>query len=161
MALLDGRNLMGDLYNWILFGHIIGATVWFGGAVTYESLGAVASRSGDPTEYTRYVYTAGKASSRVMPVAAFITLIFGVWLVIDGPYEFSDLFISIGFLAIIIGIGMGIFYLMPRGNKLTELVDKNGLDDPTAAALAKQIGMADHVQTLVVAIAMFAMVFKF
>ncbi|MCB1246279.1 MAG: DUF2269 family protein [Acidimicrobiia bacterium] len=152
---------MGDLYNWVLFAHIIGATVWFGGAVAYESLSAVAKRTGDPAEYTRYMYSAGQASGRVMPVAALITLVFGVWLVLDGVYEFSDVFVSIGFAAVIIGLGMGLFVMMPKGKRFMELVDANGFDDPQAYTIASQIGMADHLQTLVVAIAMFAMVFKF
>jgi uncharacterized membrane protein len=152
---------MGELYTWVLLGHIVGATIWFGGAVTYEGLSAVAKRTGDPAEYTRYIYHAGKASGRMMPIAAVMTLVFGIWLVIDGPHEFSDVFVSIGFLAVIIGMGLGIFYLSRKGNQLFELVDANGFDDPTAATLANQIGKVDHIQTLVVAVALFAMVFKF
>ncbi|MEZ5175109.1 MAG: DUF2269 family protein [Acidimicrobiia bacterium] len=153
---------MDELYNWILFGHIIGATIWFGGAVAYEGLGAVAKRTGDPSEVTRYVDSATRASNRIMPVAALMALVFGIWLVIDSPaWEFSDLFISIGFLVIIVGIVMGVFVLTPQGKRLNALVESNGYDDPQAGVIARKIEMAGHFQTLLVTVGMFAMVFKF
>ncbi|KAA3636520.1 MAG: hypothetical protein DWP92_09405 [Armatimonadetes bacterium] len=154
---------MDELYNWILFGHIIGAAIWFGGAVAYEGLGGVAKRTGKASEYTRYIYTAMKTSGVIMPIAAFMTLGFGIWLVVQSNdvWSFSDTFISIGFAAAIIGIGLGVFMMMPQGKKLAALVEANGFDDPEAGAIARKIGMADHFQTLIVTIAMVAMVFKF
>ncbi len=154
---------MDELYNWILFVHIIGAAIWFGGSVTYEGLGAVAKRTGKASEYTKYIYTAMKTSSVMMPIAAFVTLGFGIWLILqsDDVWSFSDTFISIGFAAAILGIGMGLLVMMPQGKKLSALVEANGFDDPAAGAIAKKIGMADHFQTLIVTIAMVAMVFKF
>lgn len=154
---------MDELYNWILFGHIIGAAIWFGGAVTYEGLGAVAKRTGKASEYTKYIFTAMKTSGVMMPVAAVATLGFGIWLILQSGdvWSFSDTFVSVGFAAAIIGIGLGVLVMMPQGKKLSTLVEANGFDDPEAGAIAQKIGMADHFQTLIVTIAMIAMIFKF
>lgn len=154
---------MDELYNWILFGHIIGAAIWFGGAVTYEALGAVAKRTGKASEYTEYIHSAGRANTVMLPTVALMTLGFGVWLVLqsDDVWSFSDTYISIGFATAIIGIGLIMVVMLPQGNKLHVLVEGNGFDDPDAGAIALKLGMTNHVQTLIVAIAMVAMVFKF
>jgi uncharacterized membrane protein len=108
---------MDDLYNWILFGHIVGAATWFGGHLLLEGMGATAKRSGDPAIYTRHIVTASKTSERVMPIAAVMTLGFGIWLVVEGSWEFSDTFISIGFVVAILGFVIGLGFLTPKGKQ--------------------------------------------
>lgn len=152
---------MGDLHNWILFGHIIGATVWFGGHVLLEGLGASAKKIGGPAAYTAHMQNAGRTSSRVMPIAGLMTLGFGIWLVLEGAYEFSDTFVSIGFLIVIVGFGIGLGFLTPGSKKLDALVAEQGIQSPEANALAHKLANGDHAMTGIVFVAMVAMIFKF
>lgn len=152
---------MDELYNWILFGHILGAATWFGGHVLLEGLGATANRSGDPAIYTRHIVTASKTTERVMPIAAIMTLGFGIWLVIDGAWEFSDVFVSIGFLVAILGFAIGLGFLTPKGKQLAAMVEDEGVDAPGAFELARRLTMGDHAMTGILVIAMIAMIFKF
>ena len=152
---------MDDLHNWILFGHIIGATVWFGGHVLLEGLGASAKKAGEPAAYTAHMQNVGRTSSRIMPIAGLMTLGFGIWLVLDSAYEFSDIFVSIGFLVVIVGFGIGLGFLTPGAKKLDTLVAEQGIDSSEANALAHRLAKGDHVMTGIVFLAMVVMIFKF
>lgn len=148
--------------EWVLLGHIAFAAVWFGGHVYIEGLLASAGRSGDNTTLAVTAAQVGKVSFRVFPIAIILTLVFGVWLLLDGQadHEFSDLFVSVGFLAVIIGMGTGIFYIAPKDKQITELLDARGPDDPQLHDLIGKVTMVNHLMTLVVAVALVFMVIK-
>ena len=40
--------MIAELYDWLLFGHILGAMVWVGGLVTLTFLSMQVRRSGEP-----------------------------------------------------------------------------------------------------------------
>lgn len=154
---------MDELYNWILFGHIIGAAIWFGGTVTYEILGAGAKRSDGSSGYVKFIHSHGRPIGLMLSVGAVLTLVFGIWLVVQERtlWSFSDTFISIGFIAAILGIISGGFVIAPMEKKLGALVDANGFDDSEAATIAGKMATLEHIQVVIISIAMIVMIFKF
>ena len=89
------------MYKWLLLGHVVGGAMLFGGHVYVESLAAAAGRAKDDIGYMTVMMRGGEAANRVMGVASVLTIVFGVWLVLDSAaFEFEDLFISIGLLAV-------------------------------------------------------------
>ena len=148
--------------KWILLGHIFFATIWFGGHVFIEAVVASAKRSGDPAVMATTVTYINKASDRLFPTAAILTLGFGIWLVLgDGSvWEFSDLFVTIGFTVTIIGIALGIFYMTPKSKKLAVLLADKDPGDPEVKNVIAQTVMASHIGTLLVVVAIVAMVIK-
>ena len=90
-----------------------------------------------------------------------VTLIFGIWLGIEGAWEFSDLFVTIGYVMLLAGFAIGIGFLTPKGKALGALVDEQGEDSPEAFELAKKLSMADHALAGLLLIAMIAIIFKF
>lgn len=154
---------MGELYNWIAFGHIIGAAIWFGGTVTYEILGGGAKRTGGSSGYVKFIHSHGRPIGLMLSVGAVLTLVFGILLVpqSDSAWSFGDTFITVGFLAAIIGIISGGAIIAPMEKKLTALVDANGFDAPEAATIAGKMATLEHIQIVILSIAMIAMIFKF
>ncbi len=148
--------------EWIKLGHVFFATIWFGGHVYIEGLLASAGRSGDPHTYATTVAQTGKTSGRLFPIASILTVVFGVWLIVapDSVWEFSDVFVSIGFLVTIIGIGIGIFYLTPKDKEISELLAEKGPNDPGLIELIGRVKMMNHVMTGLVVIALVVMVIK-
>jgi uncharacterized membrane protein len=149
------------MYKWLLLAHAIGGATLFGGHVYLESLTAAASKAVDDVGYMTVMMKASNAAERVMTAASIVTLVFGVWLVFDRPqYGFEDLFITIGFAAIIIAFAVSMFLMGPRFKEIKELVDENGYGDEAALTKMKSFATFIHVQTLIVAVAFVVMIVK-
>lgn len=148
--------------EWVKLGHVIFAAIWFGGAVYIEALMAGAKRANDPMVLGTVAKRVGETNSRLFGVSGILTLVFGIWLVLfDGsPWEFSDMFISIGFLIVIVMLGMGIFFFAPQGKKIEQIMAERGPTDPEVKMRGDRINMAMHISTLLLLIAMVVMVIR-
>lgn len=133
----------------------------FGGHVYLEGLVASAGRTRRSVDYMTVMMSASTAADRVMGVASIITVVFGVWLVIDSPvFGFEELFVTIGFVAVIAAFAVSIFVMGPSLKKIKAIVAENGVGDASAVEKMKSLVTLIHVQTLIVAIAFIVMVLK-
>ncbi|MGI9584415.1 MAG: DUF2269 family protein [Acidimicrobiia bacterium] len=149
------------MYKWILLAHVLGGATLFGAHVYMEGLMASAGKAGDDSTYMTLMLRMSSTASRLMGPASLITLVFGVWLVIDsGFYEFNDFFITIGFAIIIAAFAISMFLIRPRSVDIDAAIEENGLTDAAAVSGMKSISTLVHVQTLLVSIAFVAMVIK-
>ena len=138
--------------------HILAACIWLGANV----VGFVVNPQINPAArviasdhwhhtvvgFKRYLY---------MP-AYLIVLITGVLLVtaVDGsPYEMSDTFVLIGFLAIFVAVLSGI-YFAHQGRKAAAAYDAD--DKRTAASIEQKLAIASLVDMAVIVVAIVAMV---
>jgi hypothetical protein len=145
----------------LLLAHVIGGAMLFGGHVYIESLVASAGRTKNSVDYMTVMMSVSTAADRVMGVASVITLVFGVWLVIDSPvFGFEELFVTIGFVGIIAAFAVSIFMMGPRFKMIKAIVADNGMGDASAVEKMKSMVTLIHVQTLIVAIAFIVMVLK-
>jgi uncharacterized membrane protein len=148
------------MYEWLLLAHAIGAAVLFGGHIYLESLTAAAGRANDDAGYMTVMMKASTAAERVMGAASIVTLVFGVWLVFETSYDFEDLFVTIGFAAIVVVFAVSMFLMSPRMKEISALVDENGYGDETAVSKMKSLATLVHVQTLLIAVAFVLMILK-
>lgn len=148
------------MVKWILLAHVIGGSAWFGAHVYVESLMATAARARDPEVLMTVGLKVAKTNQRVISGAGFVTLIFGVWLVLESVYSFEMMFVTIGLAVAIVGLAMGLFLLKPKVAEIEELVAERGLTDPDAMAKMKGVTNLGHIMTLLVAVAMIVMVLK-
>lgn len=144
----------------LLIIHILAVGAWFGTNVVQffvlprvADKGAVVAAAWHRTVvgFMRYLY---------MP-ASIVILVSGLLLVTavdDSPFEMSDTFVSFGFLAIIIGSGLGMGFFAPQGRKAADAYDAG--DAATAAAVEKNISLAGLLDTVVIIVAVIAMVDK-
>ena len=148
------------MLEWIVVFHVMAGAAWFGGQVYIEGLMATAGRAKDTSTILTITSTAAKTSVRVFTGAAILLLITGVWILLDGesPFAFEDMFVSIGFLIVLVGLGITIFYFRPKGATLESEIAAQGLTSTAALATAKQIAMVSHIMTLLVSLAMIVMV---
>ena len=148
------------MVKWILLAHVLGASTWFGATVYVEGLMASAARTKDPQTIMTVGLKVAGTNRRLLPVAGFITLIFGTWLVFESVYEFEMLFVTVGFVVAIIGLALGFFFFKPKGEEVEKIVAERGITDPEAMKKMKSLGNVGHVMTLLLSIAMIMMVFK-
>jgi len=154
---------MDDATNWIKLGHVIAATVWFGGTVYVEALMANAKRTKDPMIIGAVSMRAGKTNMRLFPIVGILTLVFGSWLVMESSvdqFEWETAFVSAGLAITIAGLAMGIFFFMPQMKKIEAILASDGPGSPELAAMGKKISMATHFMAAVLTLAMFFMVIQ-
>ena len=93
--------------------------------------------------------------------AALIVLITGVLLVTavdDSPYEMADPFVSMGFVAVIVGAVLGMAFFAPQGRKAADAYDRG--DRSGAAAIEKKIALGGLLDTVIIVVTVVAMVSK-
>ncbi len=141
--------------------HVIAIALWFGGAVMIGLLNMGVMKAGrvDAQAVLARVES-GLGLKWFMPMAV-TTLVTGILLIVavDGsPYEFSDLFVSVGFLAIIVSAILGPTKFEPLGRKIADSIEAG--DQAAAEAAAKEIRMWSISQEILLLVTIVLMVVK-
>ena len=146
------------MYNFFQTIHVLAAVVWVGSAFFFNLImGRLAAAEemaaiGSITKQTPFV-------SKFFNVAAITTLVFGVAMVVEAEFlEFSDPFISIGFLGILASLGIGHGMITPAATQLTAAIEAG--DAAAAEELGKEVGMLSAIDTVILFIVVWAMVVK-
>jgi uncharacterized membrane protein len=113
-------------YEALLFVHLVGVVVWVGSAIFVQILGARAMRAGDPRRLHELTGDAAWASNRVFMPASLVVLVFGILLVIDGPWRFGQLWVSLGLGGYVLSSLVGMAVLGPRHRRLEALAAERG-----------------------------------
>lgn len=151
---------MPTLYEWLVFFHILTAAVWLGGGVYAAVLTARVQRSDDPGAVTRMAADAEWVGMRVFMPATLILLLTGIYAVVEGPWEFSQAWISIGFAVWIISFALGAGYFGPEGKRIAALAAERGPADPDVRARIRRVTALSHVELLLLVVVVFVMVTK-
>ncbi len=94
---------MGDV---LLIVHILAAATWLGAGVTVGFLTPRMGRAGDETGRA-FMSAYERMGLLVFNPAGILVLLSGVLLVLDGPWEFENLFVVIGIVAVLTGAVFG------------------------------------------------------
>lgn len=141
----------------LLLLHILGVAAWIGANVTQAVVDSSMMEDRGPVAARWLRTTAGMGKTLYMP-AAILILVTGIALVVtsDGVFEFSDVFVSIGFVAIIVGAVLGFKVFEPQALKAADALDAGDGDIADAArAKIRQFGVID---TLLMVVAVWAMI---
>lgn len=140
--------------------HILAAAAWIGGGVLFSALAARAWASRDDAKVIELSEMGDYVGMRVFGPAAFILLIAGIWAVIDGPWSFSDTWVSIGFAAWIIGLLIAIFWHRTEGSRIRDAVASGGAGSDRAQRIGRLGGIIGGAELIVLIVAVWAMVAK-
>lgn len=149
-----------SLYEWLVLFHIVTAAVWIGGAVYGSAVAALVKRSDDPQDAVRHAGYAEWVNGRVIAPAAAVLVITGMAAVAEGPWEYSQAWISIGFLVWVIGFGIGAAFYTPQYRQVRQLAKRLGPGSDQVRSRLRTITMVSHIELVLVVIAVFAMVTK-
>lgn len=144
------------MHTTMLVLHLIGVAAWLGGNLTLAFAGSM-SGGADPVARRWWAVAQGSMARIYFSLAATLVLVTGVVLVLDEDgVEFSDTFVSIGFLAVIVGLVLGIFVFGPGTRQIVGAID----DGDAAAERAGNSRLAINgvVSSLVLVVTIVAMV---
>jgi len=141
--------------------HVVAAIVWVGGAFMLGLVFERAQRAKDGATVlgvTRIAQFVGKA---VFNPAAIIALIAGIWLVIEvDAIEFSDAWISLGFLGIALGAGLGMAVYPKLLNRIQAGIADDGLLGNETLGALRTMRLVSSLEWLFLIIVVWAMVVK-
>lgn len=144
----------------LLIIHILAVALWLGGSVMNGVLNAKVAATGDTganATLARVETTLG--TQFYMPMAV-LTLLSGIGLVLvsDGAYSFGDVFVSVGFLAIIAAAVLGPVKFQPLSERIADAFETGDLE--AGAAASKEIAMWSSVSTGLIVLATILMVLR-
>ena len=99
----------------------------------------------------------GKA---VFNPAGIITLLAGIWLVIEADYEFSEAWISIGFLGVALGAILGMAFYPKALKAVEDGIEADGLLSNDTLGALRKLRLVSTVEWLLLIVVVWAMVFK-
>lgn len=113
-----------QFYDVVLFFHILAVVLAFGPTFAYGLFIAIAQREGGVgvPAVGRSIVTWDRIAGTL---GMTVILISGLYLVGDGPWDFSDFFVSWGFVAILVIFGLVHGYLGPRTRRAVELAERD------------------------------------
>jgi hypothetical protein len=139
--------------------HILSVGAWIGTNVVQILLNPGIGDKG-PVIAADWHRTLVKFGRFVYMPAAIVILITGPMLIVvdDSPYEMADAFVSIGFVAVFFGAGMGMAFFPKQSRAAAAAYDAG--DAATAGAIERNINIAGMVDTAVIVLTVIAMVGK-
>jgi uncharacterized membrane protein len=141
----------------LLFLHILGAGTWLGARATQAFATPYMRRQG-PAAAASWIRATVAMGNRIYAPAAVVILVTGIWMVARSDfYEFEQAFVGIGFVAVLIGVFLGIRVIGPRGEALAALHDE-GADDATITGAYGGLMRVGLLDTLVIVVTIWAMV---
>lgn len=148
------------LYEFLVIVHVLAATVWIGGGITFTLLAARAWSSRDDATVLELSRMGDWVGARMFGPATLLLLGAGVWAVAEGDWEWGDAWVSIGFAGWIIGFAVAMVWHQREGHRIREAIADGGASGPRARRIAN-IGMAvGLVELAVLIVVVWAMVAK-
>jgi uncharacterized membrane protein len=150
---------MIDATNILKFLHVLSAAIWVGGGFMLQMLLWRARRLG-PEASAEFNKAAEWTSQHVFMPTSFATLAFGIAVTVVGPWSFSELWITLGFVGFAISAINGMAVLGPTAKKMKALVEERGPNDPVAAHMARRLDLFGRLDLVVLIAVVFIMIVK-
>jgi uncharacterized membrane protein len=147
-------------YDAYKFVHVTAAILWLGAGVMIQILAARAQRTRDDDYLRRLFHDAGALGSIFFIPASLTVVVFGILMVVDGPWDFEPLWIVLGLAGYAATFATGAFILGPRAQKAAARLEQEGAMSPSIAAEMRRVLLLGRVDTVVLFLVVAVMVVK-
>jgi len=149
-------------YKFAVFLHILAVVLAFGPTFGYALFFSVVPQH--PRATPAILAGVQKCDRYLVNPGMIVLLLAGLYLLSDGPWETSDAFIGVGFLAIIVLFGLQHGFFQPQTRKARELAERDlksgdALSDEFTA-LSERIGKVGTLAGVIVVVTVFFMSYK-
>lgn len=149
-------------YKIAVFLHILAVVLAFGPTFGYALFFSVAPQY--PRATPAILSGVQKCDRYLVNPGMIILLLAGIYLLIDGDWETSEAFISVGFLAIIVLFGLQHAFFQPQTRKAKELAERDlkagDILSPEFEAASERLGKVGGLAGLIVVVTIFFMSYK-
>ena len=144
-----------------LFLHISAAVVWIGGATMCHVIATALAKARDVAGMRSFCGVLDRLAGPVFGSTGVLTLVAGIVLVANADYfDFSDAFVSLGFLLLIVGMLLGAIVSSRRWMAVYETLKADGASWDTVAGGVASAQRSMQLQLVVLYAAIAVMVVK-
>jgi hypothetical protein len=149
-------------YSVGLFIHSLAVVLAFGPTFAYGIIFSVMPQH--PRSAPELFDAIRKVDRYLVDPGMVVVLLAGIYLLAEGPWEGSEAFITVGFIAIIALLGLQHAFFRPQGRKAQELAErdlqKGDSFSPEFEEISRRLGMVGPIAGLIVVVTIFFMVVK-
>jgi hypothetical protein len=149
-------------YKIALFLHILAVVLAFGPTFGYALFFSVAPQY--PRATPAILAGVQKCDRYLVNPGMIVLFAAAIYLLIDGPWETSDVFISVGFLAIIVLFGLQHAFFQPQTRRAKELAERDLKSGDQLSeefmAVSGRIGKVGTLAGVIVIVTVFFMTYK-
>jgi uncharacterized membrane protein len=148
------------MYEVFLLGHIVGAIVWLGAGMLMSVQAFRAERAADDDALARIADDASQLSTVLFVPASLATLLFGIALVLDGPWGVTHLWVALGLAGYLATFLAGVLVMKPGSEKIAALIERDGGVSPDARVAIRKLLVKGRVDTVVLYLVVAVMALK-
>ncbi len=149
-------------YKFALFLHVLAVVLAFGPTFGYALFATVGPQY--PRATPAILTGIQKCDRYLVNPGMIVLLLAGIYLLVDGDWESSTAFITVGFLAIIVLFGLQHAFFQPQVKKAKEVAERDLKAGDTLSAefdaISDRIGKVGGLAGLIVVVTIFFMVYK-
>jgi len=146
--------------DWLLFAHIAGAMVWVGGGLMLSVIGIRTKGTGDLNTIREFAKTLSFVGLRVFTPAVLVILASGVWMVLAGSGDFTELWILLALAGFAVAFVIGAVFLSRTAIELDRVANQPDASSATAADALQRWITGYWVVQAVLVFTVWDMVFK-
>jgi uncharacterized membrane protein len=145
-----------------LFIHVLAVVLAFGPTFGYGIIFSVLPDH--PRSTPAFLKAIRKIDTYLVDPGMVVLLIAGIYLLAEGPWEGSDPFITVGFVAIVILFGLQHAFFRPQSRRAQEIAERDLEQGDTLSeefeAISRRLGVVGPIAGLIVVVTIFFMVVK-
>ena len=130
--------------------------IWIGGVFLFQVYGMVELRSGDRAAIARFAGNAGRIGERLFTPTALLVVLAGVGLMIEGSWEWGELWVVFALVAYAASFLLGLLVLAPTAKRIEAV----GPETEEGQHLIRRIFALLRVDLLLLFAIIFAMTVK-
>ena len=134
-------------YNIYLALHVLAVVIWVGGDITLTTLGIVFERRAEGETLGALGRMGAWIGTRVYTPALFVTLGFGIALMLEADLEWSQFWVVFGLVGWAIAAIVGVGFVGPELGRIDEAARTHGPDSAEVAERVKRLFMIFRFDT--------------
>jgi uncharacterized membrane protein len=149
-------------YSIGLFIHVLAVVLTFGPTFAYGIIFSIMPKY--PRSAPAFFEAIRKVDNYLVNPGMLVVLLAGIYLMADGHWDGSEAFIAVGFIAIVILLGLQHAFFRPQGMKAQDLAERDLKAGDSFSAefeeISRRLGMVGMTAGLIVVLTVFFMVVK-
>lgn len=159
---MELATIVSPGYKIALFLHILAVVFAFGPTFGYAFFFSVTPQF--PRATPAIIAGVEKTDRYLVNPGMIVLLLAGIYVLADGPWEASDAFISIGFLAIIVLFGLQHGFFRPQSRRARQLAERDLKSSEELSdefmAVSQRLSKVGSLAGLIVVVTVFFMTYK-
>jgi uncharacterized membrane protein len=147
-------------YTFFKSAHVVGAAVWFGGALMIQAFAFRITRTNDARRMAEFAKDSEVIGMRVFIPATWVLFLAAIGLMVNADLSWGQNWIVFGLIAWALSFAVGAGFLGPEGGRIAKTIEQEGPESPAAQARIRRILLISRCELVVLLAVIVNMVVK-